>query len=53
MVAEDFSVYGGRVPSLLLILGTRNLAQGHRVGEPHRRTSTSTKRRCPWASAPS
>jgi len=28
MVAEDFSVYGARVPSLFLILGTRNRAKG-------------------------
>jgi amidohydrolase len=28
MVAEDFSVYGAKIPSLLLILGTRNTAKG-------------------------
>jgi amidohydrolase len=28
MVAEDFSVYGTRAPSVLLILGTRNRAKG-------------------------
>jgi amidohydrolase len=28
MVAEDFSAYGARVPSLFLILGTRNRAKG-------------------------
>jgi amidohydrolase len=28
MVAEDFSVYGTRAPSVLLILGTRNHAKG-------------------------
>jgi amidohydrolase len=28
MVAEDFSVYGTKAPSLLLILGTRNRAKG-------------------------
>jgi amidohydrolase len=28
MVAEDFSVYGTKVPALFLILGTRNRAKG-------------------------
>jgi amidohydrolase len=28
MVAEDFSIYGARVPSLFLILGTRNTEKG-------------------------
>jgi amidohydrolase len=28
MVAEDFSAYGAKVPSLFLVLGTRNLEKG-------------------------